>query len=156
MRNRTGVLGLVALLLVVGAVCLAADNPAVGTWKLNESKSKIPAGTPKNDTVIVAVAGGNMTVTVQGVDGSGKAVKSEWTGKFDGKDYPVTGDATIDARSYKQINENTLELTNKKDGKVLSSGRAVISADGKTRTVTIKGKDSTGKEVKSVAVYEKQ
>jgi hypothetical protein len=44
-------------------------------------------------------------VTVDGTDGEGKALHSEWTGKYDGKDYPVTGDPISDARSYKKIND---------------------------------------------------
>ena len=46
-----------------------------------------------------------MKVTVDGTDGEGKALHSEWTGKYDGKDYPVTGDPISDARSYKKIND---------------------------------------------------
>jgi len=33
------------------AVCFAADA-FMGTWKLNEAKSKIGAGSPKNSTVV--------------------------------------------------------------------------------------------------------
>ena len=46
--------------------------------------------------------------TVDGVDGQGKPAHNEWTGKFDGKDYPVTGDTASDVRSYKQIDDHTL------------------------------------------------
>ena len=77
-------------------------------------------------------------------------------GKFDGKDYPVTGDPTSDRRTIKQIDDRNLELTVKKDGKVTMSGRIVISADGKSRTLTMSGTDAAGKKVKSTSVYEKQ
>ncbi len=43
-----------------------------------------------------------------------------------------------------------------KDGKVIMSGRIVISADGKTRTVTVSGTGADGKKLTSVAVYNKQ
>jgi hypothetical protein len=33
-----------------------------------------------------------MKVTVDGNGSDGKPTRSEWTGKFDGKDYPVKGD----------------------------------------------------------------
>ena len=80
----------VALCLLVFSVCYAAENPNIGTWKLNESKSKIPAGVGKNTTVVYSAAAGDMfAVTTDGVDGSGKPAHSEWTGKFDGKPYPV-------------------------------------------------------------------
>ena len=143
------------LCLAAGAFCLAADDPMMGTWKLNEAKSKIAPGAPKNTTVVYAAAGDQIKVTVDGTDGDGKTAHSEWTGKFDGKDYPVTGDATADMRSYKKEGKDTLDLTNKKDGKVTTTGKIVISADGKTRTVTINSTDAKGTKVTSTAVYDK-
>jgi hypothetical protein len=49
-----------------------------------------------------------------------------------------------------------LKLTAKKDGKVVTTGEIVVSADGKTRTVKTTSTDSTGKKLKSTAVYDKQ
>lgn len=144
-----------ALCFVGIAVCYAEDV-TMGTWKLNESKSKIAAGSPKNTTVIYEAAGDNVKVTVEGTGPDGKPVHNEWTGKFDGKDYPVTGDPTSDARSYKKINDHTLTFAAKQGGKVTFTGRVVISADGKTRTVTTSGTDSKGKKISSTAVYDKQ
>src|SRR6185295_17154206 len=131
------------------------NNPQMGTWKLNETKSKL-AGKAKNHTVVYEAAGDQIKVTVDGVDENGAAVHNEWTGKFDGKDYPVTGDANSDARSYRMINKNTLAMTNKKGGKPTLTGRIVVSADGKTRTVTTTTTNAQGKKVTSKAVYDKQ
>jgi len=142
------------LCLAAGAFCLAADDPMMGTWKLNEAKSKLAPGAPKNTTVSYAAVGDQIKVTVDGTDADGKAAHSEWTGKMDGKDYPVTGDATADMRSYKKEGKD-LELTNKKAGKVTTTGKVVISADGKTRTVTIEGTDAKGAKMTSTAVYDK-
>jgi hypothetical protein len=155
MKTRITLLALLFCLVGVSA-CLAADDPMIGTWKLNEAKSRIPAGAPKNTTVVYEAAGDNVKVTTDGVGPDGKPAHSEWTGKFDGKDYPVTGDANSDARSYKKVNAHTLSLENKKGGKVNISGRVVVSADGKTRTVTLTSTDASGKKVSSTAVYDKQ
>ncbi len=153
MKTRTIVLTLG--LCFVAAMSFAA-NPNMGTWKLNEAKSKIPAGATKNNTVVYEAAGDSIKVTVDGVEGDGKPLHSEWTGMFDGKEYPLTGDPTADMRSYKKINDHTNELTNKKDGKVTSSGRIVVAADGKSRTVTVSGTNAKGMKVKYTAVYDKQ
>jgi len=144
-----------ALVFAATIVCLA-DNPNMGTWKLNEAKSKFPPGASKNHTVTYEAAGDSIKVTVDGTDASGNALHNEWTGKFDNMEYPVTGDPTSDTRSYRQVNERTLALTAKKGGKVTLTGRIVVSADGKTRTVTTSTTDSTGKKVTVVAVYDKQ
>ena len=138
------------------ALTLCFASPQMGTWKLNESKSKFPAGATKNHTVTYEAAGDNVKVTVDGVDGQGKAIHSEWTGKFDGKDYPLAGDPSADSRAYKQISDHKLALTSKKGGKVTSTGTVVVSADGKSRTVNVDGTDSTGKKMHSTAVYDKQ
>lgn len=145
----------IAVVCVAFGVCLGQGSN-MGTWKLNEAKSKFPAGAPKNNTVVYESAGGNVKVTVDGVDAQGKATHNEWTGKFDGKDYPLKGDPQSNTRSYKTINDHTTELTNKKDGKVTATGRIEISSDGKSRTVTVKGTDGQGTPVTYSAVYDKQ
>ena len=128
----------------------------IGTWKLNEAKSKIPAGSPKNHTVVYEAAGDQIKVTVDGVDGAGATTHNEWTGKFDNKDYAVTNDATADTRAYRKVNTRTLWLTNKKGGKVTTSGSIVVSKDGRHRTVTTKGRNAKGKLVTTVAFYDKK
>jgi hypothetical protein len=88
-------------------------------------------------------------VTVDGIIVNGQAVDAHyvWTGKFDGADYPVSGDPKADTRSYKQVNENTYELTIKKDGKVIPFGQIVVSFNGKTSKISTGG---------NTAVYRKQ
>ncbi|HSE39633.1 MAG TPA: hypothetical protein VLH08_02620 [Acidobacteriota bacterium] len=139
----------------IGALCFAADVN-LGTWKLNEAKSKLGAGAPKNITVIYTADGDNVKVTTDGVDPSGKPTHTEWTGKYDGKDYPVTGDTNSDARAYSKVNDNTLHVLDKKGGKTLMEVHIVVAPDGKSRTVTFNGTDASGKKVTSSAVYDKQ
>jgi hypothetical protein len=141
--------------IALAARAWAADDPMMGTWKLNEAKSKIAPGAPKNHTVVYAAAGDQVKITVDGTDAQGKTIHSEWTGKFDGKDYPVTGDANADMRSYKKAGKDTLEMANKKGGKVTVTGEVLVSDDGKSRTVTISFTDDKGAKVKSTAVYDK-
>jgi hypothetical protein len=144
------------VLCFVGLAASFAENPNMGTWKLNEAKSRLAAGMLKNTLVVYTADGDTIKVVTDGTDGKGNPMHTEWTGKFDGKDYPLTGDPTADSRSYKTVNEHTLTLENKKDGKVTTSGRIVVSADGKTRTLTVSAKDSAGKKITSTAVYDKQ
>jgi len=144
-----------ALCLVGATLCLAADG-FLGTWKLNEAKSKLAPGTAKNSTVVYSTMGDQMMVTIDGTDAAGKPTHNEWMGKFDGKDYPVTGDSTSDARSVKKVDDHNLTFAVKKGGKVLFTGTIVLSADGKTRTVTTEGTDAAGKKVTATAVYDKQ
>jgi hypothetical protein len=154
MKTRACVLTI--LVCFVGLTLCFGDDVTMGTWKLNEAKSKFAPGATKNNTVVYEAAGDNVKVTVDGTDKDGKSAHNEWTGKFDGKDYPVTGDPNTDARAYKRTNDRTLEMTGMKDGKAVTTGTIVVSADGKTRTVHTTATDSTGKKQKSTAVYDKQ
>ena len=147
---------ILALCFFAGAACFAADDPNMGTWKLNEAKSKPAPGTEKLTTVVYEAVGDQVKVTIDGTDANGKPIHNEWTGKFDGKDYAVTGDSTSDMRSYKKIDDHKLAFTVKKDGKTTITGHIVVAADGKSRMVTAHGADEQGKKSKEKAAYDKQ
>ena len=144
-----------AFCLATAVACFAADAN-LGSWKLNESKSKIPAGAPKNMSVVYTAEGDQYKCVIDGVDGAGKPSHNEWVGKFDGKDYAVTGDPTADTRAVKMVKENHYAITNKKDGKATLTGTAEVSADGKTRTLVIHSSDASGKKISATFVYDKQ
>jgi len=58
--------------------------------------------------------------------------------KFDGKEYPVTGDPTHTVVSLKRIDANTVEETDHRMGKVTDEIRIAASKDGKTVEYTDK------------------
>jgi len=140
----------------VVSLCFAGDDAFMGTWKLNQSKSSIPAGTAHNNTVVYAPSGDEVTITGDGVDGNGKAIHQVWTGKFDGKDYAAKGSPTHDMRAYTKVDANTLTYTLTKDGKKLGNGKVVVAADGKSRTVTETTPGADGKPVNATSVFDKQ
>jgi hypothetical protein len=138
------------------AACLAA-NPHMGTWKLNEAKSKLAPAMGKNNTVVYSEQKDKIKVTVQGVDKDGKPRHSVWVGKFDGKAYPVKGEnMPVNSIAYRMVNERTNDITAMKDGKTIWTGQIAVAADGKSRTVTVNGTDENGKKFKSKAVYDKE
>ena len=153
--KRIVILSTLAVLFVGVTVCLA-DSPQMGTWKLNEAKSKFGAGATRNHTVVYEAAGDMIKVTVDGTDGDGNPVHNEWTGKFDGKYYAITGSSSGDMRSYRRINSRTLALREKKGSKVVTTGTITVSRDGKSRTVNTTGTNAKGKRIRNSAVYDKQ
>ena len=60
------------------------------------------------------------------------------------------------ARSYTKIDDRILGFNVMKGGKLITSGRIVVSGDGKSRTVTMSGTDAKGHRVSKNEVYEKQ
>ena len=153
MKTRIAVVA-VALSFAVAAACFAA-NPQMGTWKLDEAKSKLQPGMGKNTTVVYSEQGGKIKVTVDGVDKDGKPRHGVWVGKWDGKAYPSKGNMPWNAAAYTVINDRTNDITTMKNGKVVWSGQITVSKDGKSRTVSINGTDANGKKFASKAVYDK-
>lgn len=142
--------------LMFGAAAQASDNN-VGTWKLNLGKSKyIPGPAPFEGTLKIEPETNGLKFTLHGTDAEGKPVDFEFSPRFDGKDYLVTGLPEADMIVLKRINANTIETVTKKGGKPVMTTRSVVSKDGKTRTSTQTGKNANGQEVKNTLVYDKQ
>jgi hypothetical protein len=106
MRARA-ILAVLTLCFAGAGVCFG-QGALMGTWKLKEAKSEFSAGAPKNSTVVYEAEGDKVKVTVDSVSGDGKATHYVWVGRFDGKEYPVTGDPLSDARSYTVVDEKRL------------------------------------------------
>jgi hypothetical protein len=155
MKRRLFVVGTAVFCFAVSGA-FAADVFS-GNWKVNLAKSKYdPGPAPKgpNFSKLDAIDGG-LKFTNDGVNSEGKPTHSEWSGKFDGKDNPVTGDQTRDTAALKKIDDYTFEITNKKGGKVVGTIRVVFSRDGKTRTQTGPGTNAQGIKTNNIVVYEK-
>jgi hypothetical protein len=149
--RRITAFGIFSLALV------AADNPFLGTWKLNTTKSK---GTPgmmsKEETVVFAADGNGVKRTVTGIDGDGQKINMSATIPWDGMEHKVDGPMGPAMVAVKSVNDHTLNITVKVNGKVVSSGRAVVSKDGKIMTSTFKGEDPKGRKFDNIEVYDKQ
>lgn len=151
--------GIVAVLLFASGLALAQADPFVGIWKLNIAKSKFGPGTErKSETRIVESSPTGMKVSVDRTSADGSNQQFNYTTNFDGKPHPITGEGPFGADSVAVTlgASNTLSYKLTKGGKPVGSGTSVVSADGKTLTLTSKGIDASGKTVNSVAVYDKQ
>ena len=153
------------MVLVVGGVLgvdivnlsAQAGDPRMGTWKLNVAKSKYsPGPAPRSVTLKVEPSGQGEKVTAEFVNADGTRTTSQYTANFDGKDYPFTGSAVADTVSLKRIDARTTDRTDKKGGKVVQTLKRVVSEDGKTMTVTVKGMTAQGQAVNNVVVFDKR
>lgn len=143
--------------IVVGsAVQAQAPKALTGTWKLNVAKSKFSPGPPPTSmTVTYTPAADAIKISVDVTWAAGETQKWEMTGKYDGKDYPITGNPAADTVSFKRVDDHTGESTFKKDGKVVATNTRVLSKDGKTLTITSTGTTADGKPRNDVQVFEK-
>lgn len=159
MRTFLRTITLGTVLATLGVVQLAAQavDPLVGTWELSIVKSKYkPGPAPKSETRAYVVAGQDINATSKGVDANGKPTTGAWTVNYDGKDRPTTGLGDGDALSLKRIDAFTVEFTQKKAGKVVATGKRVISKDGKVMTITSKGTNAKGQAFNNVEVFDKR
>ena len=158
MKTRLYVLLFVLLTQVtLPAITGFAADVFSGTWTVNVAKSTFSPGPPlKGQTVQFLPVGDDMRVIIDSTGADGKAVHSEWFGKFDGKDYAMKGDPNIDTRSFKKIDDYTLEIIAKKGSQVITTTRTVYNKDGKTRVSTQTGINAQGQKVSNTIFSEKQ
>jgi hypothetical protein len=158
-RKSLGVslaLTLAAIVAMTGAT--AAADHWLGKWTLNLTKSKYnpPELAPKSQTVTREAVDGGMRLVTDGVDAQGKPTHSEYTAKFDNKDYPWTGQVNADTISLIRLDEEYYESIWKLKGEVTITSQTVVSRDGKTLTTNQFGKDAQGRTVSNMTVYDKQ
>jgi hypothetical protein len=148
----------VALMVVFGGTAFAQSSPFIGTWKLNLAKSKSP-GPPAMSVTRVNEAwetnGVKFTQIVVQADGT--SVTAQFSAHFDGTDYkgPI-GNPNFDTIAFKRVNANTHALTWKKGGKVVFTGKVVVSKNGRMMTETLTLTNAKGQKVNNVTVWDKQ
>lgn len=159
MRTILRITSFVTALAVVGVLHITAQtpDPVLGTWELNVAKSKFnPGPGPKSETRTYVAAGNEIKATSKSVDANGKATTGAWTINYDGKDRPATGLTDGDSLALKRIDAFSAEFTQKKAGKVVATGKRVISKDGKIMTITTTGTGAKGTASSTVQVFEKR
>jgi hypothetical protein len=123
-------------------------NPAKSTYS--------PGPAPKSTTVKIDSDADNVKLSADGIDAAGNPTHVEYTAKYDGKDYPITGVPNADTVALERPDARTIRSTMKKGDQVVMTVTSVISKDGTTRTSTFKGKNAEGQDVNNVVVYDKQ
>jgi len=139
----------------------AVENPWVGTWKLDATKSNL-AFYPKSakEMTVTIRDVGNQTVETafNGTAVDGTPISRKNRVAMDGG--PTTFLEGVPPAGVSEnttvINDKVRESTMSRDGKKLSINHIIISEDGKTLTVTVKGVNLEGKPLDTTGVYEKQ
>jgi hypothetical protein len=145
-----------AMTLSFAALSAESRDPVVGTWQLNVVKSTFaPGPPPKSQTNTYVKEDDRITMTAEGVDAKGNRTSQEWSAKYDGKDYPVTGSPMFDSIALKREGD-TVIATRKKGGKPVGVTTRVISEDGKEMRVTTKGTNEKGEPFTYVMVFDKR
>ena len=157
-RTRLALTVVVCVVAATSWTVGQSKDPLVGTWQLNAAKSKYtPGPAPKSGTTTIEAAGTGYKFTVHQVPATGAAQDWSFTTAMDGKPSKVTGNnPNADTVSYNRVDARTFDSSQSKSGKETQRQRIVVSADGKTRTVTSTGTNGSGQKINNVAVYEKK
>ena len=149
-----------SLFLGLASLLLGAEDPFVGTWKLNLDKSKFPPSQPgravKEETLVIEMNSDDGTVTMKGTREDGSAILVKYSTPLTGGpvkyDSPLPAGVTV---MSKRPDQRTVEMVTMRDGKEVSTQRNTVSADGKTLRAASKGLNAQGQTVESEAVWEK-
>jgi uncharacterized protein (UPF0297 family) len=153
-RRAIQIAAVISGVLVLPGVLAAQPQPGwFGTWTLNLTKSTYSPGPPpfKRATRRIEPSGSDIKIIDEMVRSRGGITHLEWTGKFDGNDYPVQGVELVLTNAYRRVDDRTYELIQKIDGDVIAASRMVMSPDGKTITTV-----NSSRTASATTVYERQ
>lgn len=147
------------LTMALGSLALAQGKTRIGTWELNLEKSTFsPGPAPRQQTLTFQEKGPQWMALIQGFDASGKPINLDANNlmiTFDGRDHP-TPTADYETTAWKPVDDYKYLVTRKKAGKVVMTSTNILSADGKTMTITTIGQNAAGQPIHNVRVYDKR
>jgi hypothetical protein len=133
------------------------EDPVLGTWHLVVEKSRyMPGPAPKSQTRTYEEHPDGLKATIRTTHRDGTSTSMQFIAKYDMVEYPVTGNPDTDMITLKKVDKYTADAVLTHAGKEYGSARRVVSEDGKQMTITFQGRDSQGRSVKNVAVYERE
>jgi hypothetical protein len=137
-----------------GGIAQSGDRLA-GTWHLNVAQSTYAsAAAPKSQTTTLQAVDGGLREIVERVNADGTTTRWDLTAKYDGRDYPVTGDPARETIAMTRVDQNTVDIVNKRAGVVVNRMRIVVAADGNSRTNTVM--DPSGQQTTAVLLFERR
>lgn len=163
------------LLVLLSGSTLLAQTPkigeAIGTWKLNLAKSKWSPGPPQSGPASdlrtwETRKDGFTLLTISSVDSQGNPTFQMFAYKPDGKDYSSYNNTTLaeflatgakGGTTSVKLTDDYTAILQTKDSKGVPGLpiTRVVSKDGKTVTMTTKGKNARGQTIENVLVYDR-
>ena len=149
---------LVLAILLAAAGLQAQDNPIMGTWTLNVSKSKyVSEPPPRSRTLKFEPVGSNgLKLINDAVLANGEKTHVEETFLQDGREHPLHGSANADTHVNVQFDAYNSLTINRKGGKTVQALKRIVSQDGRTLTIIVARTDANGHPVDDIRVFDKQ
>ena len=130
------------------------DQPWFGTWQQVPPETKWFNPWPyQKVTLRIEPQDDGLRVVYDMVRRRGGITHMEWSGRLDGRDYPVQGVDYVLTNAYRQVSDRSYQIAVRVDGRAAAVATAVVSADGSRMTVDTVEAGRQGKAVKTTAVY---
>ena len=151
------IFGSIFALTLSAARATPADDPVMGTWKLNVARSTFTPGPGWQSQIrVYAAAPTGVSVAWTGIDAGGATMRVNYTYAYDGQDYPMAGSASYDTLNAVRIDEWTVRSEEKRGGKTVGVAVRKVSRDGKVLTITDKGTNRKGQAFSQLLVFDRQ
>ena len=151
------IVGSVFALALSGARAAPADDPVLGTWKLNVTQSTFTPGPGWQSQIrVYSATPSGVSVAWTGIDAGGETMRVHYTYAYDGRDYPMAGSASYDTLNAVRIDERTVRSEEKRDGKTVGIAVRTISPDGKVLTIRDEGTNRKGQKFSQLLVFDRQ
>lgn len=130
------------------------DQPWLGAWEQVPPTAKWFNPWPyQKVTLRIEPWNEGLRVVYDMVRRRGGITHVEWSGRFDGKDYPVQGVDYVLTNAYRRLSDRSYEIVVRVDGREAAVATATVSDDGRTMTVNTVERDAGGQTVTTSAVY---
>ena len=155
-RTETNMCNAIATAIVAVAIAAALAGqaqapPWVGAWELDPAQSEYRAGpAAARETITIVPYIGAYKIAINRTDLGGGTAQTEAIARFDGTDVLAIGFRVATTRAFTTVDDRTFEVADKVNGLVTLRRRAVVSADGRTLTLTEHGVDEGGQNVDTV------
>ena len=157
MRRAAVVFVSLAAAAVAHAQASAPPAAWFGTWTLNVARSTYVPGPPpyRRASYRIEPWQDGVKVTYDMVHPRGGVTHLEWTGRLDGRDYPLQGIEENMTYAYAPAADGAWTVTVKVDGRIVARSTVTVSPDGRSMTTSTSGVNAAGRRVTTVTVYEK-
>ena len=136
---------------------IAQQAPWFGTWQQVPPTRKWFDPWPyQTVTLRIEPSDDGLRVVYDMVRRRGGTQHMEWSGRFDGKDYPVQGVDYVLTNAYRTLSDRSYEIVVRVDGRTAAVATAVVSSDGRTLNVDTKEQDAKGRTVTTTARYQRR
>jgi hypothetical protein len=143
----------VAFLICFSFSVSGAEDPFIGTWKLDVANSKYePPPVPYKSQIITIEPSGNIKVAT--VELTGKTTVVSFIPQ-EGKEVAVSGLENMTV-TQRRLDSATIEHTYKASGNTMGVSKIVTSKEGKALEITSTGTNEKGRSWKWVELYNRQ